>query len=189
MTDADDRAIAQELRELAIVTKHPANAQWSTEKLRRYVERLRDLPAPAVLAALERCGKIHDWFPSVAEIRREVGHHAADPAEIAESAWVEVWQEVRRVGYNRPRVFQNGAFQDRPEPQFSSVLIQQAVDTVGWARLCTGKIDDVRLDFIFAYRNLRERAVSQIQRGEFMPTDPALDEPAVRALPRKGAAA
>lgn len=119
-----------------------------------YAKNLADLPTPAVLQAIDLCGKTGTFFPSLAEIRKQVGEQAANPNEIAESAWSTVMSEIKRVGQYRT-------------PQFESPLIAEAVESIGWRQLCTMDLGESQKSFIFTYRNLRNRAVTSIQRGDF----------------------
>lgn len=190
MNPNEQKTLSRGLRELAMQYPATPTNEMTVERVKVYVRQLSDLPLVAVMAALDRCGKTCDVMPSVAAIRKEVGNHATGPGETAESAWVIVRSEAKRVGYNRPPVFMDGAFLPRPVAKFPSELIKAAADSVGWERICNGKEDDARMEFIFAYRRLQESAVGSIQRGNFTPveTDSALDGGNVRAL-RNGDAA
>lgn len=81
-----------------------------------------------------RTGK---FVPKPADLLELVATAAVAPGLIPEEAWAEVRREARRVGFNRPPTFHNGAF-TREEPRFSSPLVARAVDAVGWELICTG---------------------------------------------------
>jgi len=127
---------------------------------------LTDLPAVAVIAALDRVGKTSTFFPAVAEIRKEIGTYASEPEMIAETAWIEVKGQVRRCGLRRTQTFTNGRFYDSPEPRFSSEIIRKTVESVGWDVICTGNQDKVSEQFKWAYKAIQGQIVSRIQRGD-----------------------
>jgi len=111
-----------------------------------------------------RTGK---FFPKPAELREIVSKAALGENEIAESAWVEVQREIKRVGFNRPRIFTGGRFLEPPTRAFSSPLIEQAVASVGWDILCTADdVSKVREQFLWTYRAIRQRDLATFQRGE-----------------------
>ena len=150
-----------------------------------YCKRLSDLPLPAVLAAIDRIGNTSTFFPSVAEIRQSIGEDAAGADETAEASWTHVQAEVRRCGYNRPRIFHAGEWIDPPQPAFASDTERDAVASLGWAFICTGDAAEVRKQYIFTFRTLRDRDIKRVQRGgEPRPAD-ALPEPSLHELPRK----
>ena len=159
-------------------------AVWEDKKITEdtitgYQWALEDMSYEDAETAAKAWIRTGNFFPRPAELRRIMANDSANPSEIAETAWTEVLKEARRVGYNRPPTFHAGRFLESPKPTFSSELIRQAVESVGWSRICTGNIDEVRKDFIFGYRNIRERAVSQVQRGDVgtvtaLPTVPAI---------------
>lgn len=154
MNQQDIKRVAQGLRELAM--QYP-RADVSAEMIAVYTRQLSDLPADVVTDAMERCGKSLTFFPSVAEIRKEVATSAIGGLVSAEDAWIEVRREIGRVGVGPGR---------RGEPSFSTDLIRRAVESVGWYQLGMGKVEEARRDFIFTYRNLCTQATDQIQRGE-----------------------
>jgi len=111
-----------------------------------------------------RVGK--PYFPHPSELLEIVSNDELGADETAEAAWVEVQREIRRVGFNRPPTFMGGRFLEPPQRRFSSVLIAQAVDSVGWDVLCT--TDDtaqIRDQFLWTYKALRKRDLLSYQRG------------------------
>lgn len=139
-----------------------------------YLRHLSDMPEPAVLAAIREAIDTLTFFPSIGELRGIIADHVNGPDDLAETAWLEVMGEVRRVGYQPNRIFRNGVFHDPPKPVFSTERIAEAVASIGWKQVCTGATEDVRREFIFAYRNLRQRDVNRVHRGD-VATDRALE--------------
>lgn len=119
--------------------------------------------------------------PKPAELLELISVQQVAPDLIPEAAWGEVQAEVRRVGYNRPPIFHGGRFLDPPQRQFSSPLIAQAVDSIGWAELCTSeKPEIVRAQFIKSLAALMGRAVKRVQTGD-APALPVAVVPALEA--------
>lgn len=141
------------------------------------------VPYPAVEDAVKRYIRTGKFPPKPAELLELVSIQQVAPELIPEAAWAEVMAEVKRCGYNRLPVFQGGRFLDPPQRQFSSPLIAQAVDAIGWADLCTSeKPEIVRAQFTKTLTALMQRAVKDVQTG----TRPALPDVSVRALPKAG---
>lgn len=147
--------LARGLNDLALQYAPTPQNSMPPERIRVYVRQLTDLPLDAVLAALDRCGKTIDRFPSVAEIRREVANMHSAPGEIAESAWPKVMREIKRVGYMK-------------SPVFDDPIIAAAVESVGWRNLCGMDANKAHTEFLFAYRNLKSARVDSIARGDFL---------------------
>lgn len=151
-----------------------------------YLRQLEQFPEPAVLAAIEQAYATHTFRPKVSELTEIMGNMAAGQNDNAETAWLEVQREARRVGYRTSKVFHNGQFHDPPKPEFSSPLVAEAVEVTTWKVICTGNNDngEIAENFKWAYRNLRSRSVKQIQRGEFGTSGPALPAANGQALER-----
>lgn len=125
------------------------------------------------------------FAPKPSELLRLAGVRRVAPNLIPEAAWAEVMHEVRRVGWNRPRMFHDGQFEEPPQRTFSSPLIAEAVDAIGWAEICTSdKPEIVRAQFIKALVALMDGAVKRVQTGDVSAARDALPEPVI-ALPRK----
>jgi len=189
MNEYEHQSLTKGLHDLSLqFAPTPRNAV-SKDRIAVYIRQLSDLPLPAVLAALDRCGKTMDEFPAVSAIRKEIGAHAVNTAESAETAWIEVEREARRVGYNRPPEFRNGEFLPEQKSQFSSDLIARAVAATTWRLICQGDNErgQIAEQFRWNYRNLEKQAIGEIQRGNIgaLANGPAIDEPQLTALPRK----
>lgn len=153
-----------------------------TPTFRVYLKRLSHYPEPAVLAAIDVAINSRKFFPTIGELTDIIGELANGPDDLAETAWIEVVREVKRVGYQPNRVFQGGEWYDPPKPRFSTDRIAEAVASVGWKNICLNDVDEARTAFVFTYRNLRKRDTSKIQRGEIGPADAALPDAPVRAI-------
>ncbi len=126
-----------------------------------YAEYLDDLPEELVLQAIRQCAKSSTFFPALAEIRQMVvtiaGEGVLTPPE---TAWGEVMREVRRMGYQRR--MQGEAF------RFSSPLIEQAVESIGWRDICLSETDDlptIRAQFRNALASIQRLETERIVSG------------------------
>jgi hypothetical protein len=110
--------------------------------------------------------------PKPADLLELAATAAVAPGLIPEEAWAEVRAEARRVGFNRPPTFHNGAF-TRDEPRFSSPLIERAVAAVGWETVCTGDNSRgfVRDAFVKALAAIARHEVKAAQTGDRVDLD------------------
>lgn len=121
-----------------------------------YVQLLSDIdPELLKMATLDYVSK-NKWFPSVAELREAVGTLQEKSAGVPSSwdAWAEVNQMMRSYGYMR-----------RSDFEFSSPLIDKAVDAVGgWRVLCHSEnsVAD-RARFVEAYETYLKRQRDEVQ--------------------------
>lgn len=144
---------------------------------------LDGFPYATVEEAAKRYLRVGKFAPRPSDLLELIATDTVAPDLVVEAAWAEVMAEVKRCGYNRPRLFHNGQWWDPPTPQWSSPLIAGAVAAIGWAELCTSeKPEIVRAQFIKALTALRDRAVKQVQAGD-APALPA----GISALPEGGA--
>lgn len=156
--------------------------------LKTYMTHLSDYPDPAVINACRLAIRSCTFFPSIRELIDLMDQTAAGDDAVAEVAWSEVLREVRRVGYQPYRVFRNGEFMDPPKPVFSSPVIAETVESVGWKLICTSdEPEEVRKQFIFSFRAMRQRVTNRVRRGDIA-TGPALDAGDTPALKTGGAA-
>lgn len=137
------------------------------DTIKAYYKHLQDLPEPAVLAAIDTAIKTTGAFiPSIGEIRDIVAQMAHDTDDLAETAWMDVQRQIRRIGYQPRAVFRDGAFIEQPEPEFANARTAEAVASIGWKNLCLNDPGEMRREFIFTYRNLRKRDTGKVQRGD-----------------------
>lgn len=138
----------------------------SPRTIRVYARTLADFPDEITLAAINIAIRTCTFFPSIDELLGIIGR-ATDAGRIPpEDAWLEVQAEARRIGYNRLPEWRDGELQPRPLPHFSHPLIGQAVDVVGWRRICLADHkDNVGDAFMRAYKALQDRAIDDIKRG------------------------
>jgi hypothetical protein len=148
--------------------------QITPDTIKVYMKHLASYPDAAVIHACELAVRSCTFFPSIHELISLMDKTAAGPDAVAEVAWAEVLREVRRVGYQRNPVFRNGQFHDPPKPVFSSPLIAETVESVGWKLIChSDEPEEVRKQFIFSFRAMRQRQTERVERGDIS-TDPAL---------------
>lgn len=126
-----------------------------------------DIPRPMAEAAAKRWIKTGKFFPRPAELLELIGVAVVAPGLLPEAAWAEVLREVSRVGFNRPPLFQFGRFQPAPVLEFSSPLIAEAVDAVGWETICTSdKPEVVRAQFVKTLDAIARRSIREVQTGD-----------------------
>lgn len=133
-----------------------------------YTWAFEDQPYELVEDAVKRWIKTGKFFPKPAELLEIISVQTVAPDLVPEAAWGEVIREARRVGYNRLPVFQNGEFLEPEKPVFSSPLIAQAVEAIGWGELCTLDDEDkptVRAQFTKVLTALMTREVKRTQLG------------------------
>lgn len=144
------------------------------QTIRTYMTHLSDYPEPAVVNACRLAIRSCTFFPSIRELIDLMDQTAAGDDAVAEVAWSEVLREVRRVGYQPQRIFRNGEFVDPPQPVFSSPVIRDTVESVGWGLICkSDEPEEVRKQFIFTHRAMRQRVTNRVRRGDIA-TDAAL---------------
>lgn len=119
-----------------------------------YVRLLASLPTRLLeKAALEHIGK-SNFFPTVAELRNTAYGIQEEVLSIpdAHEAWAEVQAEIVRVGH-------------LDQPEFSSELIAEASERIGWRTLCLSEnpVAD-RAHFVQAYQSLVEQSRREIRR-------------------------
>jgi len=163
-----------------------------------YVEDLADLPTEQVAQAIRELRKSVVFFPAIGEIRNRVvqiiaGAILVDP----EACWAEVLREIKRVGTaGTVTYFMDGEMRTITR-QFSSPMIERAVQQIGWAEICGAQVENmgtIRAQFREAIKAIQRREIDAIVSGRATDgatltrlTGPALDEPHLTALPRKAA--
>lgn len=160
MTDQD--LLVAKLEELSMAFP---NVKIEPATIAVYAKRLSAMPTESVCAAIDRLMDTARFFPTIGEIKEAA---VAGPfgLDLADEAWAEVVREAKRVGFNRPPVFRNGRFEAPPAPEFSSPLIAQAVNAIGWESICTSdKPEIVAAQFRKAFNALLERQTKARQTG------------------------
>ncbi len=117
------------------------------ERLRFYVEMLKDIPTPALAAGVKYCINHCDFLPTIAEIRRASEKVATlamgtKPIDSA-TAWGKVQKAIAAVGYTGV-------------PAFDDPVTQRVVDRFGWKEICQTPTDDtaiLRAQFRKAYES------------------------------------
>jgi hypothetical protein len=159
------------------------NTEINADTVKAYEWALEDISAADGERAVRTWMRTGKFFPKPAELRELVSRAVLGPDELAEAAWVEVQREIRRVGFNRLPVYRGGRMLERPARRFSSPLIAQAVDSVGWDVLCMSEQPaEVRKQFIFTFRALHQRDISALQRGDLDQATALASGPVVREL-------
>jgi len=120
-------------------------------QLDEYMDDLADLPTEAVLQALTECRRTGEFFPTLFAIRTRAvelmgGELFVDP----EVAWGEVRRNAQRFGIAGTRVTwaPDGERAVEVRMEWSSPLIAEAVEAVGWRDICM--IDDKQLSTLRA---------------------------------------
>ena len=123
-----------------------------------YVEALADLDHAATVEATRDLIMLEERFPSVATIRRRVGHRAGLLAPTAAQAWEEVNAQASDGG--RSRV-----------PSWTHPAVAETVRAVGWFSLCSStNPETMRAQFLRLYDDNRRR-----HDDDLMVTTGALD--------------
>jgi len=160
----------QEVAQLLLIV----NAEWpdavmSEEKALVWTWAFEDHNAEDVRSALKAWIKGGKPFaPRPSDL---ISILADDPADLAETAWAEVQREASRVGFNR-KMWNSVTMQSELlQPSFSTPRISEAVETVGWRTICLGDNSkgEIGEQFMWAYRNLKNRDVTRIKRGAYRP--------------------
>lgn len=117
------------------------------ERLRFYVEMLKDIPPAALSAGVKYCINHCDFLPTISEIRRASGKVAklamgTKPIDSA-TAWGKVQKAIATVGYTGV-------------PAFDDPVTQRVVKRFGWKEICQTPTDDtaiLRAQFRKAYES------------------------------------
>ena len=99
-----------------------------------YATRMVPFPRDVVALAIEELIRTSEFLPPLAKLYSTIDA-LMDDEPSAESAWVEVNRMIRRYGVRG--VPQPGGGYGPIE--FSSGLIRQAVDVMGWGHLCDNR--------------------------------------------------
>lgn len=161
--------IVTELAELMDLYPGKRSEGITEETVTGYAKRLDDLPEHLVIQAITECANTLTFFPALAEIRSRVTRIAGESVLVdAESAWGEVQREIKRVGAEGRRTYFHAGEQHVIERQFSSPMIERAVDAVGWKDICLTDISDLptlRAQFRDALRAIQHREVDRVVSG------------------------
>ena len=127
-----------------------------------------DVPYPLAMDAVKRWIKGgSQWFPTPSQLLKTISVRTVAPNLIPESAWIEVLEQARKVGYGRRTVFHNGESVLLPGPVFSHPLIEKAVESVGWKNIChSDEPTIVRAQFLKTLNNFIDAEVERAQIGE-----------------------
>lgn len=119
----------------------------SEERLRFYVEMVKDIPTPALSAGVKYCINHCTFLPTIAEIRaasEKVATLAMGTKPIdSATAWGKVQKAIAAVGYTGV-------------PAFDDPVTQRVVDRFGWKEICQTPTDDtaiLRAQFRKAYES------------------------------------
>lgn len=137
---------AQTLKALALLQlAYPQD--MSKDRLKLYVEMLKDIPPAALSAGVKYCINHCNFLPTIAEIRKAsekvttlaMGTKPIDSA----TAWGKVQKAITAVGYTGV-------------PAFDDPVTQRIVDRFGWKEICQTPTDDtaiLRAQFRKAYES------------------------------------
>lgn len=187
-----DTTVAYELDKLQKVCRNAKDITGETLEL--YAEDLGDLPADQVVQAIRELRKSSVFFPALAEIRNRVVQIVAGAVLVdPEASWAEVMAQVKRVGTAGSITYFDRGEMRTITRQFSSPMIERAVQQIGWAEICGAQVENmgtIRAQFRDALKAIQRREVDAIVSGRA--TDGATltrlaggDEPHLTALPRK----
>jgi hypothetical protein len=145
----------QEIGRILAVLK----AAWPDRKvlgdtLTAYGSALGDLPYEAVDAAVKQWLHTGKFFPAPSELR-ELALAGAIGLPSAEEAWGEVRRAIGEIGMYRV-------------PRWTTWVLDQTVETLGWRSICTTEEDNVgtlRAQFRNTYQNIAKRQ----QQGDARP--------------------
>ena len=135
------------IKVMVILTAAYPSANISNETIEIYTKFLSDLSFEMGQAVALQLISSSKWFPSIAELRQAVVKMLPDEIPSAEQAWSEVEQAFHSFGsYN--------------SPVFSSPVIAQAVQAMGWRNLCLSDnpVAD-RAHFFKIYESYRVREI------------------------------
>lgn len=136
-----------------------------------YAKFLEDLDYAAVERAICRIVATKDFFPTVAEIRREVAVAATAHLAEPELAWRDVERAISKVGAPGYPAFEGNA------------AMNAAIDAVGWRNICLDEnVASSRARFVDAYRSARDSAVRELQIGRIAPPACTLERVEIRNL-------
>lgn len=159
------------------------NTEINADTVKAYEWALEDISVSDGERSVREWMRTGKFFPKPSELREIVSRAALGVDELAETAWVEVQREIKRVGFNRLPIYSGGKVLERPSRRFSTPLIAQAVESVGWGVLCTSEHPaDVRKQFIYTFRALHQRDVSVLQRGDVHQVAALQDGSAVKEI-------
>lgn len=106
------------------------------ERLRFYVEMLKDIPTPALSAGVKYCINHCTFLPTIAEIRaasEKVATLAMGTKPIdSATAWGKVQKAIAAVGYTGV-------------PAFDDPVTQRVVERFGWKEICQTPTDDTAI--------------------------------------------
>lgn len=165
------------LRILAVLRTVWPDIPVTEEGITGWTWAFEDVPYSLVEDAAKRYVRTGKFAPKPAELLELIGVQLVAPGLVPEAAWTEVLAEVRRVGFNRMPVWSGGGFLPTETRSFSSPLIAQAVDAVGWETICTSeKPEIVRAQFLAALKAVVAHAVRAVQTGDAAADAPAIAE-------------
>ncbi len=152
------------------------NDTLTEQKIESYIELLVDISPDLLEQALIRTARTAEWFPSVAEIRRNVTEqYTAEDSMKSEAAWDTVMLIFRHNFH--PDI---GLYGDPPKlDEAAEWALRQIGDLKGIARSNVENESFLRKDFITAYKRYREtggylaptreqasKLLNQLRKGE-----------------------
>lgn len=159
------REVAQIVATLAAA--YP-NAQVSEATSAVYERMLLDLDFETTERAVARLLGTSRFLPTIAEIRGAAADLALGPVRSGAEAWLDVIEEIRRVGQYEA-------------PKFADPLVAEIVRKCGWYGLCTDdNLVSDRARFIEAYDAAAGRKRADVASGIPLPATAALE---ARSLP------
>lgn len=132
--------IAKLLGVCAAAFPHVSVTKYTSEV---YGELLSDLDFQVAMRAVRTILSTHEFFPSVAMIRKTTAELSGALAPTSTSAWAEVIERVKSTGHT-------------DFGPFSHPTIDATVKMIGWRDICLAdNVASVRAHFIKTYDNLK----------------------------------
>lgn len=148
MSYVTDGAVTREFAQLMVALAEATNTKLTEGRVRVYAQDLSDIPWDQLTLACGQAMRATQFFPSIAEIRRQLGPSGDDAALIA---WTALTQAVSLAGAYSSVEVEDGCAAEALEVVFGS-----------WAGFCEigdgPALAQKRQEYLAAYRNARRRS-------------------------------
>ncbi|MDF2857846.1 MAG: hypothetical protein K0Q87_3697 [Neobacillus sp.] len=141
----------QALRTLAPLVIALSDSRVTKDKIDVYATALTCLTVEQLTAAVLKCMRTCDYFPSIAEIMRQSENMVQVANGTQRKSVDEAWEEMCK---------QRDDCWPHKTPKFSTKEIEQTVSAMGWTSLCTAEEKDIgitRAQFRGFYESICKR--------------------------------